>query len=537
MDQRILNKAWLPVLILYAAVGFLIYSNVLAEGIFVYDDFEYIVDNPLLQDLCYYKDLAGLRPVGYLSFAFNHALSGFRPYGYHLFNIIIHISNALLVFLFVSLTLKILRQGEAGQLPWDSLAAFSSGLIFLVHPVETQAVSYVTQRFTSLAAFFYLAAVVSYLGARWRIERSPGLFISYLLYGLSVLSCILAMKTKEISFTAPFMLLAFEYLLFTGSIFSGRRYFFLIPFVATLVIIPLSLLGPEFWLTGYGRGVDEITRRDKLFDLYRRSTGEYLLTQFRVIVIYLRLLLLPIQQQAVYALRASHSLFEPKVLASLTLLLSLAGAAVVNWRRSFRADPVHAPAYRLISIGILWFFVTLSVESSIIPIKDVIFEHRIYLPSAGFIAAFSMLFVLAIQRAGQIEKSRIVAVVALLALIVPLSLATYTRNKVWTDEVIFWDDIVKKTGKAIGYNNRGNAYVQKGQLDLALKDLDKTISFFPDVTDKMAWENSDFSRRNIMKTYMTRGSIYAKLGDKERAQADFDMAKRVGEEGMKQRHE
>lgn len=527
-----LKKAWLPIIILYVAVGFLIYSNVLVDGIFVYDDFEYIVDNPLVQTLSFFEDMTDPRHIGYLSFALNYALDGYDPYGYHLFNIIIHITNAMLVFLFVSLVLKILRQGDESQTAWDSLVAFSSGLIFLVHPVETQAVSYVTQRFTSLTALFYLAAVVSYLGARWRIERSEGLFISYLLYAVSVLSCILAMKTKEISFTAPFMLLALEYLLFRGSILSNRRYIFLIPLFATLIIIPLSLLGPEYGLIGTGQGVDEVTRRDKLFDLYQRSNYEYLLMQFRVIIIYIRLLLLPIHQLAVYDLKASHSLFELKVLASLALLLTLAGAALAGWMRSFRTDPVHAPAYRLVSIGILWFFVTLSIESSFIPIKDVIFEHRTYLPSVGFIAAFSMLFVQAVRRFSPVQKSKAVAAVALLAIVIPLSAATYSRNFVWTDEVVFWDDIVQKTGKAIGYNNRGNAYAKKGQLELALKDLDKTISFFPDATDKMAWENSDFTPMNMMKTYQSRGNIYAQMGDTARAQADFEMSRRVMGMGM-----
>lgn len=521
------KKAGLVALVIYAAAGFLIYSNVLTDGIFMFDDFEYVVDNPILQNTSFFTDMTDPRHIGYLSFALNYNLDGWDPYGYHLLNIIIHIANALLVFFFVRLLLKIFRYGDQGQEPWDTLAAFTAGLIFLAHPIETQAVSYITQRFTSLTSLFYLVSVVSYLSARWRLERSKEMYIPYVMYAASIVSCILAMKTKEIAFTIPFIIAILEYLLFRGSALSGRRFIYLIPLFATLVIIPLSLFGPEYGLMDYGKGVDEITRKDKLFDLQERSTFEYLITQFRVIVIYLRLLVFPVGQLAVYDLRASKSLLDVKVIASLVLLLTIAGSAVYCWLKSSKAGPDALPVYRITSIGIIWFFVTLSVESSIIPIKDLIFEHRTYLPSVGFFAAFSVIFMRMLRRFISGKYAVVKTAACILAVVVPLAATTYKRNVVWTDEVLFWGDVVEKTGKAIGYNNRGNAYVKKGQLELALQDLDKTISFFPNVTDEMAWENSDFTPGNMAKTFQSRASVYAAMGDALRAQADTDMARRI----------
>ncbi|MBA4373812.1 MAG: hypothetical protein C0402_13250 [Thermodesulfovibrio sp.] len=513
-------------LLLFAALGFLIYSNVLVDGIFVFDDFEYIVDNPMLKSLSVFSHINDPRHIGYLSFALNYAMGGEDPYGFHFINIVIHILNAVQVFAIVSILLHILRFEEARP-ELRQGAAFFAGLLFLVHPVETQAVAYITQRFTSLTAFFYLFSVMSYLYARRRIEEDRGAFLSYLLYAAGILSCILAMKTKEIAFTIPFIIAILEYMLFRDSALSHRRFTYLIPYMATLVIIPFSLLGPEYGLIGYGSGVDEITRRDKIFDLYQRSTYEYLINQFRVIVIYLRLLVLPVNQLAVYDLTASRSLFDMRVLGSLLLLLVLAGAAVYCWLKSLKADADNVPVYRMVSIGIIWFFVTLSIESSFIPIKDIIFEHRVYLPSVGFFAVFSVLCIRGAAHFFQGRSLYIKAAAVMLAIVIPLSIATYQRNFVWTDEVIFWDDIVQKTGKAIGYNNRGNAYAKKGMFELALKDLDKTITFFPRADDAMAWENTDFTPNNISKTYSARANIYAAMGDTERAKADFEMSRRV----------
>jgi len=520
------KRFWLLMISAYAVLGLIIYSNVLQKGTFIFDDFEYIVGNPMIKDLTIFSHVSDPRHIGYLSFAMNDAIHGETPFGYHLVNIIIHIVNAIMVCFLIGLILQLLHY-EEDRPAWRQAAAFFAGLLFLVHPVETQAVSYITQRFTSLSAFFYLGSVLLYLVARRRTEDGDEGLLSYLFYGLGVASCVLAMKTKEIAFTIPFMVGILEYALFRDSRFSYRRFTFLIPYAAALVVIPLSLLGPEWGLIDYGSGVDEVTRRDKLFDLYERSRFEYLINQFRVILIYLRLLVLPVNQLAVYDLQASRSFFDVRVIFSLAFLLAIAWAAFYSWRRASSAARADAPVFRLVTIGVVWFFVTLSIESSFIPIKDIIFEHRVYLPSVGFFAVFSGLFVSRIGRLVGPDHRAAKLGAAMMIIVIALSGATYARNFVWTNEVVFWDDVVRKTGKAIGYNNRGNAYAKEGRYDLALQDLDKTISFFPRADDPMAWENSDFTPNNIMKTYMSRGNIYAAMGDAERAKADFDMAKRV----------
>lgn len=518
----------LLIIALYAVAGFLIYSDVILNPIFIFDDFEYVAGNPIIQSFSYFN-LSDPRQFGYMSFALNYAIGGEDPFGYHIVNVVIHITNAILVFFLIDTLLNIIGFAENDSRKWHTATAFLAGVIFLVHPVQTQAVSYITQRFTSLCTLFYMLSIFLYLIARVKLEKTQPSNTAYLIYALSIVSTILAMKTKEIAFTIPFTVAVFEFLLFRNSLYSRRRFFFLIPFMASLVIIPLSLLGPDWGIIKPGEGIADVVRRDKLYDLYERSPFNYLFTQIRVIVTYIRLLFLPTNLKVVYDFKVSHSFFELKVMLSFALLMMIAGYGIYAWKKASRVDPQDAPGYKLISIGIVWFFLTLSIESSIIPIKDIIFEHRVYLPSFGFFASCSVLLMRFVKRikAGGNDLARIGIFTLIIA--IPLATGTYIRNEVWTDELKFWDDVVKKSpNKAIGYNNRGNAYGKMGQYKLALRDIDKTISSFPKVTyDKLKWEDADFTPANMAKTFMNRSQIYAALGDSERAEADFNRAKQV----------
>ncbi|MBI4839245.1 MAG: tetratricopeptide repeat protein [Nitrospirae bacterium] len=514
--------------ILFLLTGLLIYSNAVIDGIFIFDDSEYILGNPIIQSLSYFN-LSDPRQIGYLSFALNYALGGEDPVWYHLVNVLIHITNAVIVFLFVRLILNIVCPEKNDTDRRHDKAAFLAGIIFLAHPIQTQAVSYAAQRFTCMSTLFYVLSVYLYLLARERLEKNQHDNSAYAGYGISLLSTALAMRTKEIAFTIPFMIAFFDFILFKISAYPARRFFLLAPSAATLVIIPLSIFGPEWGLINPGEGVAEITRKDKIYDLYERSPFEYLFTQFRVIVTYIRLLFLPVNQIVVYDFKPALSFFNFRVMLSLLLLLSIAGFALYMWRKADSKSPGQSAEYKLVSLGILWFFIALSVESSFIPIKDIIFEHRIYLPSIGFIAAASVLIMSLARKFLPEPFSTAKFTVIVMVIVIPLSIGTFLRNRVWTNEVMFWDDVVKKSpDKAMGYNNRGNAYGKIGRYDLALPDIEKTISYFPtDPNAKLTWEQADFTPNNMAKTFMNRGQIYYSLGDAVRGQADFDRAKQI----------
>lgn len=521
------HRAWLA-LVLFAAVGFGLYADVIVNGVFLFDDFEYVVGNPIIQDASK-LDLSDPRQVGYLTFALNYAIGGDDPVGFHLVNVAIHVLNGLLVFLLVRMLLRILAGPQ--RVERDDRAdatALLAAVLFLVHPMATMAVSYISQRFTSLATLFYLLSVLGYLAARARAEAGIAGRPVLLLTGASLACTLVAMRTKEIAFTIPFALAAFELLLFGGSPLGRRRFLRLIPYAVLMLIIPLAIFGPNLGILSQGEGIAEVTRVNKIYDLTERSPWHYLLTQLRVVATYIRLLLLPVDQRVVYDFKVSRSLFDPWVLLSAAFLASIMAAAVLAWRRAAAAPAERAPYQKLTALGILWFFLTLSVESSIIPIKDVIFEHRTYLPGVGWHTALAALLVSGAYAVRTPLRPAVLTGVMTAVLAAALGTATVVRNVIWTDELAFWDDCVRKNPqKAIGYHNRGNAYAKLGQYGEALDDMNWVIASFPKnpLAALSSFEIADYTVDNMAKTYMNRASVYLNLGLKQLADADMKRAK------------
>ncbi|MBI3811444.1 MAG: tetratricopeptide repeat protein [Nitrospirae bacterium] len=488
-----------PVALLLASLlATLIYSNTFSVP-FHFDDIQNIVENPRIKYLSNFLDLSGSRYVGFLSFALNYHFGGLHVFGYHLVNLLIHITNGFLVYTLVLLLFKIPISGETlGPAPTDHgrnelrpyvpFVALATALLFIAHPLQTQAVTYIIQRFASLAALFYLLTVVAYLTYRLAQPESRNRF---LWYGMALLSTILAMKTKENSFTLPLMILMIEAVFFRPQI--KKQWVTLLPFLATLLIIPLSHIDAVGEAEGgFAQETTEISR------------GDYLFTQFRVIVTYLRLLVLPINQNLDYDYPVYHSFLDPSVFFSFLLLAILLGLAL------YLLFPSRLPPHpsRLTAFGILWFFLTFSIESSIIPIRDVIFEHRVYLPSVGFFlsciaGAFRGLEILRtrVQQKGLLFLIYHPTPVALFffLILISFSSATYQRNRIWKDEVSLWEDVVHKaTTKARGHNNLGFAYKDQRRLEEAVQEFQVTLRINP---------NYAGARRNLGNAYQLQGQL------------------------------
>jgi hypothetical protein len=476
-------------LLLSLLAGF-IYSNTFSVP-FVFDDIRNIVENPRIKNFTSFLDFSGTRYVGFFSFALNYYFGKLNLFGYHLVNLTIHILNAFLVYVLVKLFFKTpsMNKSSSNGANGVSWMAFTTALLFVAHPIQTQAVTYIVQRFASLAAFFYVLAVVCYL--KWRvIESKPRLFW----YIIALLSTILAMKTKEISFTLPIMILLIEAVFFGNM--NKRRWIFLIPFLLTLLIIPLSrvdaLRGGE---VGLAVETKEISRID------------YLFTQFMVIVTYIRLLLVPIHQTLDYAYPTYHSFFDPAVFFSFFFLLIVFGLSI------YFVFTYSATSLRLIGFGMLWFFLALSIESSIIPIRDVIYEHRLYLPSVGFFLSCIMIgdeVRLRIGRRLPINTySGAIFPLIFLSVIFTLSLAAYMRNMVWKDEVSLWEDVVEKAPqKARGYINLGSALEDRGESEKAILNYERALRLNP---------NQPMAHNNM-------GDVLNKRGDLEEAILHFSQA-------------
>ena len=175
-------------------LGVLIYSNSL-NGEFVFDDHDSIVYNPAVKSLGNaFAGISGNRYLGTLSFAVNYAVAGLIPFGYHVTNVLIHVMNALLVYYLI--TLMFLTPALSGARVSTQFVAFSTAFIFVAHPIQTQAVSYIAQRYTSLVTLFYLLAIIFYVKARIEIsseseDSGKTLFLHYLLCWFKDAECLI----------------------------------------------------------------------------------------------------------------------------------------------------------------------------------------------------------------------------------------------------------------------------------------------------------------------------------------------------------
>jgi hypothetical protein len=294
-------------------------------------------------------------------------------------------------------------------------------------------------------------------------------------------------------------------LLYEFSFFGrpDRRLFStLTPILLTVCIIPFTMLSLH-------KPIGEILSDVSKATVVQTSLSrwEYLCTQFSVIVTYLRLLVLPVNQNLDYDYPINHSLLGPRAFLSLLLLLALFCLAVWLWRKSTMTrdqgpgtgnseavPPIlpdsrlqvsglrsQVPEFRLAAFGILWFFITLAVESSIIPIIDVIFEHRVYLPSPGvFIAVVSLLLMGAERLRTRHPKACMAMMLLIAGSVLVLSGVAYARNTVWQSEVTLWQDVTKKSPvKARGYKNLGMHYAFRGEIENAIREYETALKLDP----------------------------------------------------------
>ncbi len=493
-------KARIPEALWVLLVGALAYSNSFRVP-FTFDDAGQVVGSFPVRDLATaIRELPWApRALGRLTFALDYALHGLDVAGYHVVNLAIHLLAALAV---AALTRTALRAAGSVAAGGRRFAGVAAALLFVAHPVQTQAVTYVVQRYTSLSTLLYVVSVLLY--AQSRLE--PDVRRARMRYAGSMLAALLAMRVKETALTIPFALALYE-LLFVRASLAERVRRLAIP-AALLAVVPVLYFVAHAPLQGDAQGtaatIDAVAR-----DRFTVSRLEYLLTEARVVVTYLRLLVLPVGQNVDYDFPVSRSP-DLAVLASAVLLAALVGLgawlAVIGRRRG------SAPAL-VAGFGILFFFLALSVESSVIPIRDVIAEHRIYLPSAGAFMAAGVGIV-----AGRDALRRRLAGLAravpaaLAAVVIVLGAAAWGRNQVWADPVALWSDAAAKSpGKLRPILNWAGALRKRGDRAAALQVASRGLSLpATDVQELVALAN-----------------VRRQLGDLTGARADLEEALRI----------
>ncbi|HOW58751.1 MAG TPA: tetratricopeptide repeat protein [Candidatus Omnitrophota bacterium] len=470
--------------------GILLYSNTL-KAPFVFDDEKFIQTNRAIQSLQSHTLWNNVeyrkRFISFFSFALNYYFHGFDVVGYHVVNLTIHLLTALCVVWLVLLLFQTPRMRDGPCSQHRQTIALLCGWLFLSHPIQTESVTYISQRFECLAAVFYLSALCCYLKARiiaGPVLKKAGIFF------ISAAAAILGMFTKETVFTLP------------ASVFLSEAVFWGISVGAhakekgtAKLKESWLLLGTIFLISIFVFFSFKLPNIFTLHDDLGITGRTYLLTQFRVIMKYLSLLFFPFRQNIDYDFPLSPGWFDGPTLLSLFCLLVLLFSGFKLIRR-----------HPLAGFGILWFFLTLAPTSSILPIRDVMFEHRLYLPSVGFVLVvtaglFSLL------------KNPRIGAAFLCGMILIFSFLTYQRNNVWTSAVRLWEDTVKKSpAKARPYANLAHVY-------RAEKDYQKAAANYLKALKLKMPENND--RAQIL---VNLGAVFGDLGEYEKAASCFVQA-------------
>jgi len=439
------RKLYITALII--AAGCFCYSNSLG-GDFIWDDSSFVVENfsirnfqnvissftnPLALAAKPSQALDNYRPLLNLSFATDYFLWGLDPFGYHLTNLMLHILNGIFLYF---LMLHLVKS--------DMLAAIIA-IIFVVHPVQTEAVTWISSRANVQFMLFYLLSLFFFIKFR-EGEKNKRFF-----YYSSLIFFIASVFSKEMAVTLPFIIVLYD-LYFNKKRFSFLKtkmlvwlpfFFILLSFVVirTLAvgrITQCSYLGGNFYYT--------------------------FLTMLKGIVYYLRLLFWPQNLCADYLLPVSISFFEPGVFFSALVLISLGVAIILLYER-----------HKKESFFMCWFFITLLPVANLIPLKILIAERFLYLPSIGIIAFFVIII-------ARLIKDKKWLIIFTSFLIILLSDRTVIRNYNWENEISFFKSgIVACPQNPRLHLNLGNAFEKASLFENAEVEYKKALQLNPEL--------------------------------------------------------
>jgi protein O-mannosyl-transferase len=393
-------------IVISAFVALTVYGPAL-RGEFLFDDSYLpfldprVADAPLLS-----RAWLGVRPFLMATYWLNYQTAGLNPYPYHVVSVLLHALNAVLAWLIVRRYLRL--ADPAGRL--NELLAVFAGLLFLLHPAQTESVAYVASRSEALSIFFFLSALAVYLYRKGEAIGWARAFSVLILFGIActvkehtvVLPALLALT--DYYFTTPFS---------TQGIRRNWRMYLPIVLIGAVGVIGVVKVLQSAETAGF---------RVKEFTWY-----QYLFTQFRSIWLYIRLYVFPVEQNGDYDMQVSRTIMDGGAIFGLIGLLVLAALA---WR--YRRE------YPLASFGFFGFLLLLAPTSSIVPIRDLAVERRLYLPFIGL-----LLITVDFLRKSHLSRATLAAVIGVVSLIA--GVLTYQRSHVWSSSLAFWEDVTSKS--------------------------------------------------------------------------------------------
>ena len=501
-------RTWLLAIPMVGAV--FAYGRAL-HGDFVFDDLSNVVHDPAVRSLAASTRAGVLLPSllaaghsggrGFTAwtFALNRAIGGSDPFGYHLGNLALHLLVTLLVFFFAR---ALFRRAVAANSAGCALAVAG---VFALHPLHSQAVNYITQRSEVIASAAYLGSLLILMRAstaRW-LGAMLLLLAAVVLFALG-----LGAKAIIVTMPATYWLLV---LVLPDSRPGALR---------PRLVRHLALTAPFFFLAAWKasallNSVEGHADAGFSVTVGGLTPWTYFMTQWKVILIYIRLLFWPSGLCLHWHYPVSTRLTGSVIAAGATLLAMVTVAAIVTWRVR-RLPKAASVVSRLCAFGLFWFLLVLAPTSSFLPIADALFEHRTYLASVGLLVAMVTL-----AERGLARLPSRVAVVSVAVVWICLGTALYRRNRVWESPVSLWSDVVAKRPPNLGvYATLAMAYQARGDLVSAIREYGLALRASPDSPpEHRAWVLGGMAAaiadagRPLEATAVARAALDLKPGD------------------------
>lgn len=487
------GRRWICGVLIVAAIA-AAYSNSFG-GPFIFDDIKSIPDNTTIRRLWPLgpvlwppseggRTVAG-RPLINLSLAVNYAISGRKVWSYHALNLLVHILAALTLWGVVRRTLLLPAMPTHLRKAADWLAT-AAALFWGLHPLTTAAVTYIVQRAESITGLFYLLTL--YCVIRGWCSRRPSLWSA-----AAVAAAALGMVSKEVMATAPLVVLLYDRTLLSGSFRQAvrRRWGLYAGLAATWVILGLLVArSPRAGTAGFGIALV--------------TPWEYARSQFGVVLYYLRLCFWPHPLCLDYGWPVA-SQFGQVFLPAVIIVAMLTAVIIAVWRSS-----------RMGFLGAS-FFLILAPTSSVVPIWDLAFEHRMYLPLAAVVIVVVLMAHRVLHEgAGRglpwASWRRWVGGVSAMLVAAVLGCTTFQRNNDYRSGISIWEDTTRKSpNNPRASYNLGRHMVEEGQYSLALGQFLRTVQLQPDYSNG----------------YMSVGCALANIGRHEEALGEYAQAIRV----------
>ena len=497
-------------LLILTGIIFLIYANGLNTP-FQSDDERHIILNPNIENLGFYLNNwvventdedgkfigYGLRSITYrfinnLTFALNYHWNQKNPFGYHLFNLLIHIFTVILVFFITSITIK--NSTEWGEQGAIKIAAITA-LVFGLHPIQTETITYISGRPGGLAALFFFLSILFFLFGGLKKRKIP----SYFYYFLALTAFCIAMLCKETAITLPVIMLLYDLCLMNGENwkpFLSRLVFyasFPILGIITYLQSPYAFIPPP----SYAVSEAEVTNK-ALGDLLKKIDLSMLWVQIDILKHPLKLFFFPINLTFEYDFKTQ--VMWGSLIASF-ILLTLVFFLVI---KKFYLKSA------ILSFSSLWFLITLAPTNSVILRVPLFSERNLYIPSFGLSLFFAVIIYLFFFKEGPNKNW----VGLSLFLVVGLSFSSLVvkRNQAYTSASSLWADTFEKIPKKLSVGKTLSIhYLMEEKYPEALKTLNALLKINPGLYD----------------VHQNMGLAYKSMGDIPSAEKKFKDAIRI----------